>query len=342
MMRRKNLRPALMAGAVVLLAAPAAFAFFAEAAQDRATSVLEVVRASQERVRFAGRKIVETPEGSAVVDLRADRPGRVHVENVDRSSGRRGRTWAGGGPRGRFSDPSLIAQNYRLDARGSEKIAGRKADRYALLPRHSGRASYEFAVDRENRFLLAFRAVGSDGSRIYDARFESIVFDPAPKPVEKPVKAPGTKSVQERPRRATRERLTEQDLRGPLRGTLSFTVWQPRWTPPGFKLKSFDRYVIPNMGDVVLARWTDGMAGIHVIQTEASNTAWELFRGAYLGLPESPPLASKEGGPVAWRMRHAGGVLLDLTLDGTEVLIGGQAEPDELKKMADHLRNIVE
>jgi hypothetical protein len=39
-------------------------------------------------------------------------------------------------------------------------------------------------------------------------------------------------------------------------------------------------------------------------------------------------------------MKHAGGALLDLTLDGTEVLIGGQGDPDDLKKMADHLRNI--
>jgi hypothetical protein len=121
---------------------------------------------------------------------------------------------------------------------------------------------------------------------------------------------------------------------------MDFPVWQPRWTPPGFRLKSLERYVIPNMGEAIMARWSDGMAGIHVIQTAAGNPAWELFRGNYLGLPETPPTSAEAGGPVAWRMRTPGGALLDLTLDGTEILIGGQIEPDELKKMADHLRNI--
>jgi len=332
---KKKIRHAIAAAAVALLAAPAAFAFFAEASKDRAVRFLEEVRVAQDRVRFAGRKVIETPEGPAIYDIRADRPGRPHAETVSRPSGRRG-SWGGRGSRTRFSDPALIAENYRLDARAPERIAGRDAERYALVPRHGGRASYEFAVDRKTRFVLAFRAVAVDGSRLYDARYESIEFDPAPKVDEKPAppKSAASKPTSERPK-VTRERVKEEDLRK----TMPFTVWSPAWTPPGFKLRSIERYVIRDGDEAVLSRWSDGMVGIHVIQTDANNPAWELFRG-YLGLPETPPAAPASGGPVAWRMRHPGGALLDLTLDGTEVLIGGQVDPDELKKMADHLKTI--
>ena len=331
---RKKLRTAIVAAAVALLAAPAAFAFIAEAARDRASTLLEEIRAAQDRVRFAGRKIVDTPEGQSVFDLRADRPGRVHAEPVVRPTGRRSTPWMGRAARGRFSDPDLITENYRLEARGHETVAGRSAERYALLPRHAGRSTYEFAVDRQNRFVLAFRATSADGTRLYDARFESITFDLPPRTEEKTTKPPQARPAGSR--RVSRERVAEKDLRG----AMDFAVWMPRWTPPGFKLKSLERYVIPNLGEAIMARWSDGMAGIHIIQMDAANPSWELFRGAYLGLPEAPPTSAEAGGPVAWRMRTPGGALLDLALDGTEVLIGGQVDPDELKKMADHLRNI--
>ena len=329
-----KLRRVLIGAAVAFLAAPAAFAFFAEAERDRAVALLESVRAAQERVRYAGRKVVETPEGTTVLDFRADRPGRPRVESVSRPAGRRTHGWTGRGVRGRFSDPALIAENYRLESRGSHLVAGRDAERYALTPRHKGRASYELSVDRQTRLLLAFRSTGDGGARIYETRFESIEFDP---PAAEP-KAPRTASPRsESPRRVVRERVTVDDLRK----AMDFKVWMPSWTPPGFKLKSLERYAIQGFGEAVLARWSDGMTGFHIVQTDATNAAWELFRGAYLGLPETPP-ASADGGPVAWRMRHAGGTLLDLTLDGTEILIGGQVDPADLKKMADHLGNIEE
>jgi negative regulator of sigma E activity len=329
-----NLRRMLIAAAVALLAAPAAFAFFAEAEHGRAAALLEEIREAQERVRYAGRKVVETPEGTTTLDLRAERPGRARVEHASRPSGRRPHPWAGRGARGRFSDPALIAENYRLESRRALTIAGRDADQYALLPRQGGRASYEFAVDRQTRFLLAFRTVAEGGAKLHDSRFETIQFDP-PAAEAKAQKAAAPKPAQDQPRRVVRQRVKEEDLRR----AMDFPVWMPSWTPPGFKLRSLERYDIRGLGEAILARWSDGMTGFHIVQTDASNTAWELFRGAYLGLPETPP-ASEDGGPVAWRIRHAGGALLDLTLDGTEILIGGQIDPDDLKKIADHLRNI--
>ena len=348
-MNRKHLRSVLAVAGVALLAAPAAFAFLAEASHDRTAAFLEEVRAAQDRPRFAGRKVVESAEGPTVLDVRADRPGRVHVDVVSRlrgeensasaaqarPAGRRSGSWPGRGPRGRFTDPSLIAENYRLEARGPENIAGRDADRYALVPRHAGRASYEFAIDRRNRFMLAFRAVARDGGRLYDARYESILFDPPPRAEAEPAKPAVARPPQDRPRRVSREAVTESDLRR----AMPFAVWSPGWAPAGFKRRSLERFKIRDLGEAVFSWWSDGMAGIYVVQTEAANPAWELFRGAYLGLPETPP-PSASGGPVAWRMRHPGGAVLDLELEGTEVLIGGQVEPDELKKMADHLRNI--
>jgi len=333
-MRHRRFRQILIAAAIAGITAPAAFAFLAEAAKDRTADFLEEIRSAQDRVRFAGRRRIETPEGSTVLDLRSDRPGRVHVDPVSRPSGRRSSGFGGRGRR--FSDPALIVENYRLDPRGAERIAGREAERFALIPRHAGRSSYEFAVDTRTRFLLAFRSVGSDGARLYDARFESIEFDPPSKAEEKPAKPAAPRSDPDRPRRVLRERVTEDDLRR----AMPFTVWRPSWAPAGFRRRSLERYRIRDLGEAVLERWSDGMSGIFIVQTSAANPAWELFRGAYLGLPETPPAAPPGEGPVAWRMRHPGGALLDLTLDDTEILISGQVDPADLKKMADHLRNL--
>src|SRR5262245_1634584 len=127
MLARKPIRNLLTVLAIAIVVAPAAYAFWTEAAgkfdRDRAAALLAEIRGAQD-VRFMGHKVLESPEGSVVVDLRADKPGRVHADVVSRT-GKRGHSGFGRGSRGRFSDPELIAQNYRLDARGTEWIAGR-------------------------------------------------------------------------------------------------------------------------------------------------------------------------------------------------------------------------
>lgn len=333
----KRFRNILAIAGLTLVAAPAALAVFAEASHGRDAAFLEDVRAAQDRVRFQGRKTVTFRDGSAVFDVRSDRPGRVHYEPVSRSPGRRGSFWPGRGSRGRFSDPTLIAENYRLDARGVETLAGREADRFSLRPRRPGRAAYEFAVDRSTRFLLAFRAVAADGTTLYDSRFESIEFNPAARSetsAPKPSSPAGPK--QEKPRRVIRQRVTEEELRG----AMPFTVWRPAWIPEGFRLRALERYVIRDLGEAVHGTWTDGMSTIFVVQTDATNPAWGLFRGLYLGLPEAPATASDGAGAVAHRMRHPGGAILNLTLEGTELLVGGQIDPSELEEMAKRLVKI--
>src|SRR5258705_148427 len=178
----KRARNILAVAGLILLAAPAALAVFSEASHNRDAAFLEEVRAAQDRVRFQGRKTVAFHDGTVILDVRADRPGRTRVEIVQRPAGRRGSGWPGRGSRGRFADPALIAENYRLDARGRETLAGREADRFALRPRRPGRAAYEFAVDHATRVLLAFRAVAADGTTLYDSRFESIEFNPSTRP----------------------------------------------------------------------------------------------------------------------------------------------------------------
>jgi hypothetical protein len=337
MMSRKMIRNVLATAGLALLAAPAAFAVFAEASNGRAAAFLEEVRAAQDRLRFQGRKVVAFHDGTVVLDVRADRPGRARVEVVSRPPGRRGFSWPGRGPRGRFADPALIAENYRLESVGSGTLAGREADRYSLRPRRPGRAAYEFAVDRSTRFLLAFRAVTADGATLYDSRFESVEFNQPARP-ESSAPKPSTpaRPSQEKPRRVVRERVTEDELRG----AMPFTVWRPRWIPEGFRLRALERYVIRDLGEAVMGTWTDGMATIFVVQTDASNPAWELFRGLYLGLPEAPSPAAAGAGAVAHRMRHPGGAILNLTLEGTELLIGGQIDPSELEEMAKRMVKI--
>jgi len=331
------IRNVLVTAGLALIAGPAAFAVFAEASHGRAAAFLEEVRAAQDRVRFQGRKTVAYRDGSIVLDLRADRPGRVHVESIQRPPGRRASGWAGRGSRGRFADPVLISENYRLESAGSQTLAGREADRFTLRPRRPGRAAYEFSIDHATRFLLAFRAVAADGTVLHDARFDSIEFNPAPRPeTSAPKQAAPVRSSQDKPRRVIRQRVTEEELRG----AMPFTVWRPGWIPEGFRLRALERYVIRDLGEAILGTWSDGMTTIFVVQADGSNPAWELFRGLYLGLPEAPVPAAAGAGAVAHRIRHPGGAILDLTLEGTEILIGGQIDPSELEAMAERLVKI--
>jgi len=328
---KKIARTVLILGGFVLLAAPIGLGLFAEASKSRSAALLEDIRAAQDRVRYQGRRVLTAPESTSVLDIHFDRPGRVKVDPVVRPStpARKGfLTGAGRGPRGRFSDPTLILENYRLEPRTPGTIAGRPADQYVLSPRHAGRASYEFAVDSKTRFLLAFRAVGTDGAALYDSRFESIDFDPPPLPESAP-KAEAPKQA-ERVRRVMRTRVAEADLRG----VLPFTAWKPSWLPDGFRRRALDHYRIRDLGDSLMDTYTDGMTSIFVVQVGVSNPAWRLFRD-FLGLPAGPE--QETGEVVAHRIRHGAGTILDLTLEGTEVLIGGQVDPAELERIANGL-----
>jgi len=328
---KKIARTVLVLGGFVLLAAPIGLGLFAEASNNRSVALLEDIRAAQDRVRYQGRRVLTTPESTSVLDIHFERPGRVKVDPVVRPSApaRKGfLSGAGRGPRGRFSDPALILENYRLEVRKPETVASRPADRYALSPRHAGRASYEFAVDRKTRFLLAFRAVGTDGAALYDSRFESIDFDPPPLPEPAP-KAEAPKQG-ERVRRVLRTRVAEADLRG----VLPFSAWKPSWLPAGFRRRAMDHYRIRDLGDSLMDTYSDGMTSIFVVQTGVANPAWRLFRD-FLGLPAGPEEASGE--VVAHRIRHGAGTILDLTLEETEVLVGGQVDPAELERLANGL-----
>lgn len=328
----KTVRTILVLGGFALLAAPIGASLIAEASNNRSVALLEEIRAAQERTRFQGRRVMTTPDSTSAIDIHVDRPGRVKIEPVGKppSGARRGfhLPGVGRGPRGRFSDPALIVENYRLESRGGDTVAGRSADRYALLPRHAGRASYEFAVDRKTRFLLSFRAVGPDGAARYESRFESIAFDPPPLPEA----APKTEAPKQgdRVRRVLRTRVTEADLRG----VLPFPAWKPSWLPAGFRRRALDHYIIRDLGDSVMDSYSDGMTSLFVVQTGVANPAWRLFR-EYLGLPAGPEGA--EGDVVAHRIRHGSGTILDLTLEGTEVLIGGQVDPADMEGIANGL-----
>jgi hypothetical protein len=328
----RALRSVLVIGGFALIAAPIGASLLAEASNNRSVALLEEIRAAQERVRFQGRRVMTTPESTSVIDIHFDRPGRVKIEPVGKppSGARRGfhLPGAGRGPRGRFSDPALILENYRLESRGAAAVAGRPADRYALLPRHAGRASYEFAVDQKTRFLLSFRAGAPDGAALYESRYESITFDPPalPEPPQKP-EAP---KQGERVRRVLRTRVAESDLRG----VLPFAAWKPSWLPAGFRRRALDHYRIRDLGDSVMDSYTDGMTSLFLVQTGVANPAWRLFRD-FLGLPAGPEGA--EGDVVAHRIRHGSGTILDLTLEGTEVLIGGQVDPADLERIANSL-----
>lgn len=320
--------------AFAAVAAPIGLAVVREERLRDAAELLEDIRTSDERVGYEGIRTVEIRlgDGPATIRLEVRRePGSRPVIKRLGPEGEAPRARGLGflrGPaaRARFSDPDLILRNYRLEPDGGDRVAGREADRFRLVPLHRGRPSYECAVDREHRFMLTFRAVSPDGTDLYGSSFESIRFIPA-----------GPSKRRGEPRRRG-GRLVRQPVRPEdLRGAMDFEVWFPSWLPPGFQRRSLDLLRIPGEGEAVVDVYSDGMTALILVQVSADNASWRFFRGL-IGLDDFARPSEAASETVVRRVRHpSGGVLLDLTLEGTDVQIFGQIDPVEMERVAAYL-----
>ncbi len=334
-------RRLLAAVALAVLSVPLGFGLAAEVADDRSAAWLAEVRDAEERVPHQGRRAVTLPEEDGtqelLLDVDARRPGSPRVSPAGPAPAAlpkpvrwmgflRGAVEGSGGRRpGRFSDPDLIVRNYRLVRAGRGEVAGRPVERARLEPRHPGRATYELAVDRDTRLPLAFRATSAAGRLLYDTRFESVSF-PRPEAPSAP-KARSFHAIDRTP-------VAEDDLRG----LTTFEAHRPAWLPPGFVRTRLEIWRLRNFGESLLGVYGDGMTSLYVAQVDVTNPGWRLFR-AYLGLGDLPGPA-EDGALEVHRIRHAGGTILDLALDGTEILVGGQLEASELERVAAGLEPI--
>lgn len=347
-------RPLLTVLAFGLVAAPIAAALISDVALERDAAWLEEVRDAEERAAYRGRRLVTTQpdEGRTILDIDTTTGGRPRVSIAGRrlpdgrdvpytrdgssphnSSGRwlgflRGavEAAAGRGRRVRFSDPDLVLRNYRLARQGGGTLAGRDVEFAALIPRHRGRASYRVAVDRQTRYPLAFTATSADGTVLYDSRFEEVSFAPA-----SPRSSRRSSRLHAHYDSMTRTPVEDSELPG----LTPFIAWTPGWLPPGFRRVSLESWRIRHFGESLLGVYSDGMTHLFISQVGMADPAWRVVRG-YLGLGELQ--AGAPGETVVNRIRHPGGTVLDLSLGGTEIFIGGQLDPAELERVAANLR----
>ena len=345
----RPLRFGMVAAGFAVLATPIGVAMFAEAARSRTLDLLTQARRADETVDYQGRRVVSIREGDGMattwLDFHVVRPGyrvtpvrHVGPDGKETTPGSRSRGMQGFGylmgaidgsrtrVGGRFRNPSLILENYRLVSKGTLATAGRSAEQFELIPHRAGRSRYRFALDGVTRLMLAFEAVAPDGRVAYESKFESIRFDPDP------MADPRRSSRSDKfPRSHDSVPVTQENLRAL---DDDFAVWRPAWLPSGFVENSSRLIHIEGFGDSLVASYSDGMTWLFVAQVQASNAAWNLFRSGYLGLGQPPPENT------AQRILHPGGAMVSVCLEGTEVLIAGQTDPAELEKIAQYLTRI--
>jgi len=315
----------------------------ASAARDLET-LLDVQRAEDE-LSFAGRRTITTdgPDGAVttVLDV-AGRAGLRRVKFVEaRLPGgevrrdlkpfgfvdRLGSVATGHtGFMARFAEPALILENYRLVRLGREGVAGCPSDRYALAPRHAGRASYRLWVDARTRMLMRFQVIGLDGRCPFDMSHESIAYDPDWTQVAPPTAASTPPARLDAPLKLPWQKVTVDDLRG-----VEFAAWLPARPPAGFKLRSLEYISLKRIGQAVQAWYSDGIASVMLFEFPANLKIWQQWRSVLF------PAFGKPEENVARRMSHAGGTFINITLGGTEVFIAGQLLPDEMERVVKSL-----
>lgn len=72
-----------------------------------------------------------------------------------------------------------LQQHYRIELRGSTRIAGRPAVRIAIVPRDRLRFGYRLALDKEYALPLRSRLVDADGKTLSQVLFIKLEVDPA-------------------------------------------------------------------------------------------------------------------------------------------------------------------
>ncbi len=340
----KKLRLVLTLVAIVALGGPIAWALLGDASLARDRDLLDALQRAEDAVAFRGVRTISVarPNGMHTTVLKvAGRAGERSVEFVEeRLPGGKVQRPAGASRRG--PDPfewigrmkasfqggwsDKILRNYTLARLGSEALDTRVTERYELRPRHAARASYRMWVDRATRLLRRVQVVAIDGSIACDIAHETLEFNPV-------FGAEDFRAAPKRPPhpfQVQRRALSRDEMRG-----LGFQAWLPERLPAGFELTGTELLRVQGMFEAVLATYSDGLATIAIVEFRADNPIWLGMKSAIPGF--SNPVEST-GTPVARRLSHAGGTLMNVTLEGTEVFVAGQIAGDELESTVRSLR----
>jgi hypothetical protein len=333
----RRLKTVAILAACAALGGSIAWGLLGDAALARDRAFLESLQRAEDVVSFqAVRTItVDHPDGAVTTVLKIlGRDGERRVEFVEARPGSRRAppgpfSWMGQvrgvaagsshiGAMARFAQIDPLLRNYRLVRLGRDEHAGRPCDRFELRPKHPGRAAYRVWSDVGTRLVLRVQVLAADDSLACDIAHESIAFGP----VEMP------------PRRARRPATTHRRPVGveELRG-LAFQAWLPERLPAGFQRLSMELIA----DRLLVATYTDGLAYVFVAEFRADEPLWQKWRPLIPGFAGPAP-AAPAGTLVARRITHAGGTLLNVTPEGTEVFVLGQLGADELEGMVRSLK----
>lgn len=346
--------------ALFILAAAAAAASLwvhAHGAQQRAVELMVAAQDARADVAALGTVVIRSPGPDEPASVRAQvhrGGGRAAIHFLDgpardaRVFREGGRVWRGGGhamrplalepgadmPR---LDPDLLARNYVARIMGGESIAGRPAVHLGLRRRHGG-GGLHLWLDRETHFPLRTVITDPAGRALSDTAYETIDYRVGP-----PRLPPPAEGAHE-PRFSVHPATAEEAAR-----EAGFQPLQPAYLPPGFKPAGRHLHRFRSgRGPAVELRYTDGLAGLTLIQMKTADRRGAgpgKRRGAGPGGDRHPPppgAGPRHDRPHVPRKLDAppsgrGGKVSREHGDITVVVLG-ELPQEELHRVADSLR----
>ena len=324
----------------------------ADARATRLEALLARIEAAEDAVPYEGVREMGGPDGGVRLRI-ASQNGRKRVEFLGFQGGSKPASglkrppkvpfFGGGIPmflrpgegqwKRKVKDFELAVRNYEVVEVGRETVAGRPAEIIELRSRHEGRPDYRVAADLENRFPLRFEVLRG-GERVFETRFESIVFHPkfAERAFDDPAPRPSWIKVD-------RQEVAREQL--PSRA--GFGVWLPSRLPRGFEprgaelfrvrveapenareaIQSFLPFGLPKVDvPVTHVNYTDGMAVLSVVECPADSELWKFLRKF---VPSGGP-ATSGGKVVARKFADRRGAAYLMELEGTVVLVAGNVD----------------
>jgi outer membrane lipoprotein-sorting protein len=156
----------------------------------------------------------------------------------------------------------LVRQNYTASLEGSDTVAGRRALRIVLRPRHPGNPWKRMWVDAESYLMLGSEDYTSDNRLMRSTRFTRVSYRTEPESFFKP-----------RPellKRVSWNPSADESPRPPaqIERKVGFPILLPRYVPPGYQLRG--SFVVPcqcGCGEgTVRSQYSDGLNMISVFQ----------------------------------------------------------------------------
>ena len=249
----------------------------------------------ERRARFAqaaGRRRIEGVGGPAGPVLLDDGSTTWRLEPAAQRA-------VGIGPSEQQRDWKLLLRNYRLRLEGEAQVAGRRAQRVALVPRRQRGAALRLWIDRDTKAALRTDSFDADGHLVARTLLESVDFDRPP--------APGGLHVPEAWSQvwmgnAPAKQLTLEEFVK----TAGFTPRAPTYVPPGYEDRGlFGRNTWRGKRYAEL-RYHDGLRALSVFERPppgAHGRGQGMGRGHGAGPGGGPPPGGGFGpGPgVGWR-----------------------------------------